>query len=169
ATRSISESETYRSEQSSDNEDEPFSKTNKMSVLIKRLETLEKLQAAYNKVKNQKLKLILDDTDNDPVPIKKPNEAIYVNIPKFFKIDKPIYNSYQESLRLMIMAKYEKNISEFRQIPKSKKSEIIKRMNDSIDYNQPLEVTRTSSPQNNSDILDISSTTEVSEIPSKKS
>ncbi|CAG8490854.1 2536_t:CDS:2 [Racocetra fulgida] len=109
-TRSISESETDRSEQSSDSEDEPFSKTNKMSTLIKRLETLEKLQTAHNKT---------------------------------------------------------------------------------IDHNQPLEVTRTSSPvnnarittdtstsraplttlqqQNNSDIPDISSTTEVSKIPSKKS
>ncbi|CAG8837701.1 28404_t:CDS:2, partial [Racocetra persica] len=60
-----------------------------------------------------------------------------------------------------------------------------------IDHNQPLEVTRTSSPvnntrittdtstsraplttlqqQNNSDIPDISSTTKVSKIPSKKS
>ncbi|CAG8726332.1 10130_t:CDS:2, partial [Racocetra persica] len=236
-TQSISELETDRSEQSSDSEDEPFSKTNKMSALIKRLETLEKLQTAHNK----------------PVPIEKPSETMYVNIPKFLKIDKPIYNSYQESLRLMITAKYEKNVPEFRQIPESEKSGIIKRfkrknpmfplticdwairrimrgiinnkrdiekrkMNShsshnskktkkdlpigtretieefvsslgmsTIDHNQPLEVTRTSSlvnntrittdtstsraslttlqQQNNSDIPDISSTTEVLKIP----
>ncbi|CAG8681974.1 13313_t:CDS:10, partial [Dentiscutata erythropus] len=292
ATRSISESEIYRSEQSSDNEDEPFSKTNKISALIKRLETLEKLQTAHNKVKNKKIELISDDTNNDaskkqkkkksksnkknhkdtfssgtesndedsiPVPIEKPSETTYINIPKYLKIDKSIYNSYRiiESLRLMIMAKYEKNVPGFRQIPESEKSEIIKRfkcknptfplticdwairrmmrgiinnkrdiekrkMNhhssqnskkmkkdlpigtretleefvsslgiSSINHNQPLEVTRTSSSvnntrmttdtstsraplatlqqQNNSDIQDISSTTEVSEIPSKKS
>ncbi|CAG8517561.1 2831_t:CDS:2, partial [Racocetra persica] len=49
ATQFNSKLETYKNEQSLENEDKPFSKTNKMSVLIKRLKTLEKLQTAYNK------------------------------------------------------------------------------------------------------------------------
>ncbi|KAF0524631.1 hypothetical protein F8M41_015085 [Gigaspora margarita] len=52
---------------------------------------------------------------------------MYINIPKFLKIDKPIYNSYRESLRLIITAKYENNVPEFRKISENEKSEIIKR------------------------------------------
>ncbi|CAG8627728.1 7833_t:CDS:2, partial [Racocetra fulgida] len=126
-------SETDRSEQNSDIEDDHLSKTNQISALIKRLETLEKLQPNYNKVNNRKNEPIQNDNNNDisrkkkgkknlksnkrsrkmnnsssseiesasdkedsiPMLIEKPSETTYINIPKFLKIDKPIYNSYQ--------------------------------------------------------------------------
>ncbi|RIB27964.1 hypothetical protein C2G38_2239808 [Gigaspora rosea] len=125
-------------------------------ALVKRLETLEKLQTTYNKINNQRMEPTLDDTNNNaskkkkrkkipnpirgitrkmihlvqkrrPMPIEKPSATMYINIPKFLKIDKPIYNSYRESLHLIITAKYENNVSEFRKISENEKSEIIKR------------------------------------------
>ncbi|CAG8560966.1 89_t:CDS:2 [Cetraspora pellucida] len=107
-------------------------------------ETLERLQIAHNKeVKNQKADFNLDnmnngsskkktkrkknykkddtssseteDTDNELAPIKKPNEATYIDIPKTFKLDKP------ESLHLMITAKYAKQMPEFQKIPENEK------------------------------------------------
>ncbi|CAG8612571.1 16179_t:CDS:2, partial [Cetraspora pellucida] len=37
----------------------------------------------------------MEDTNNELAPIEKPNEAIYINISKTLKLDKPVYNSYQ--------------------------------------------------------------------------
>ncbi|CAG8628569.1 3909_t:CDS:2 [Ambispora gerdemannii] len=68
-----------------------------------------------------------EDSTKKSDPIEKPDKAKYINIPKILKIKKPIYNSYQKSLHLMIVAKYEKKKPEFQKIPESKKDEIIQK------------------------------------------
>ncbi|CAG8754910.1 13049_t:CDS:1, partial [Racocetra fulgida] len=70
-TRSISESETDRSKQNSSIEDILLSETNQLSALLKQLETLEKLQATNNKINNQRIKLIPDNTNNNISKKKK--------------------------------------------------------------------------------------------------
>ncbi|CAG8570817.1 872_t:CDS:2 [Cetraspora pellucida] len=112
------------------------------------------------------------------VPIEKPSEATYINISKFLKIDKPIYNSYWELLRLMITAKYEKSVSKYRKISENEKNEIIRsvigdtekrKMNSHLSYNSKKnnnkEVTRTPSPENHTRSITDSGTTSVSRIP----
>ncbi|CAG8507546.1 3643_t:CDS:2 [Scutellospora calospora] len=114
-TQSISESETDRSEQNSDIEDNPPSKTNELLALLKRLKTLEKLQATNDKNDSSSSGMeSTSDEDSIALPIEKPSETMYINISKFLKIDKPIYNSYR-------------NVPEYRRISEKEKNEIIKR------------------------------------------
>ncbi|CAG8736287.1 2412_t:CDS:2, partial [Dentiscutata erythropus] len=106
-TWSILEFETERSEQNF--KDNRLSETNQLSRNYKDSSSLETKSTS--------------NEDSIPVPIEKPSEATYINIPKLLKIEKPIYNNYQESLHLMITAKYEKSIPEYRKISETEKNE----------------------------------------------
>src|SRR6266542_1535178 len=83
--------EINESKQYSDNEDKTSLATDEiMLAILKRLETLEKLQVVYDKksITNFKSDTSSDDTN------EKLSKAKYIDIPKTLKINKPIYNSY---------------------------------------------------------------------------
>ncbi|CAG8621866.1 16629_t:CDS:2 [Cetraspora pellucida] len=159
-TRSISESETDRSEQNSSIEDNLLSETNQLSALLKRLETLEKLQATNNKINNRRIEPILDDTNNN-ISKKKQRKKNSKTNKRNHKDDSSSETESTsnedsiESLRLMITAKYEKSVPEYCKISENKKNEIIRR----------VKVTRTPSPENHTRSITDSCTTSVSCIP----
>ncbi|CAG8442178.1 9979_t:CDS:2 [Cetraspora pellucida] len=135
-----------RDKQDSDTNDKDFS-ANEISVLLKRLETLERLQVTNNKkTKNQKLNTNSDDTVNE---VSKKRRKHNTKKKKSYR-KRDTFSSEMESTSDELVPIENLNKSTYVDIPKALKlDKAIYNSYQAIEWDQPLEVVKTSSSTNN--------------------